>query len=244
MKKVLREEIEKQKRLMNIREQSSIVDYIVSSLGSIFSSDEEEKVKEKKEKEKPIQAFSTVFKEIIDNIEGGYYHPNMVKDGRLSKKGGMGDSGETMFGIDRKHGGDLNKSIYGQNFWSIIDKSGAKKKWPWNYRGGQYEARLVNLATSIMSDAYQTYSRRYLTSEAKNIVDRDKGLLLHMGYAAWNGPGWFKKFANSINQEVERKVKDPKKLFKKGLEDRKNSGSATISNSAEKIKKILGNTSV
>jgi hypothetical protein len=234
---------------MNIREQSSIVDYIVSGLGSIFSSDEEEKVKEKKEKEKPIQAFSTVFKEIIDNIEGGYYHPNMVKDGRLSKKGGMGDSGETMFGIDRKHGGDINTSAWGVEFWNTIDRAGASRPdnkggWAWNHKGGSLEPKLKSLVMKMIKDKYQTYSSRYLDPEAKKIVDSHPGLMFHFVYAVWNGPGWFKRFAEKINQQVKRGVKDPKKLYKDALNNRITSGNSLIAQSGNKIDDILGTNMV
>jgi hypothetical protein len=40
---------------------------------------------------------------IIEKLEGGYYHPDMLTDGRI-KDGRYGGSGETMFGIDRKTG--------------------------------------------------------------------------------------------------------------------------------------------
>ena len=66
---------------------------------------------------------------IITNIEGGYYSP--VRH----KSAAMLDSGETMFGIDRKHGGAYNTSEAGKKFWAIIDQNSAS--WEWNYKGGR-----------------------------------------------------------------------------------------------------------
>jgi len=104
--------------------------------------------------------------------------------------------------------------------------------------------RLTILAIKIMQDAYERFSSRYLSDRAKKIVDSDKGLLTHFGYATWNGPGWFRKFADSINSEVKKGVTDPKKLLKKGLNDRRFSSNKLISDSAEKIDQITGNNNV
>jgi hypothetical protein len=248
MKKVLREEIAKQRKLMNLSEQTleksfsdKVYDYLVGGLKSIFSPDEETPY------EKPQitkTSFSEVFKNIIEKIEGGYYHPDMVKDGRIRGRGMMGDSGETMFGIDRKHGGDINDTSEAMQYWAMMDKTGASKKWPWDYRGGVLQNRLTILAIKIMQDAYERFSSRYLSDGAKKIVDSDKGLLTHFGYATWNGPGWFRKFADSINSEVKKGVTDPKKLLKKGLNDRRFSSNKLISDSAEKIDQITGNNNV
>jgi hypothetical protein len=242
MKKVLREEIAKQRKLMNLSEQldksfsDKVYDYVVGGLKSFFPDEEKPEPKPAESKVK----FAEVFKNIIEKIEGGYYHPDMVRDGRLRNAGRMGDSGETMFGIDRKNGPKIiNDTPNGKQFWSIIDKAGARKKWPWNYRGGRDEGRLTVLATKLVEGAYEDFSKRYLTAEAKKIVDANKGLLTHFGYAAWNGQGWFKDFADSINAEVKRGVKDPTKLLKKGLTDRKKAPNRLISDSAEKIEQIL-----
>ena len=44
---------------------------------------------------------------IIDKLEGGYYHPDMLEDGRI-KDSRYSASGETMMGIDRKAGGKIH----------------------------------------------------------------------------------------------------------------------------------------
>jgi hypothetical protein len=87
---------------------------------------------------------------------------------------------------------------------------------------------------------YDDFSKRYMSDETVKIVNSDEGLLTHLGYATWNGQGWFRRFAEAINKEVERGNKDPKKLLKKGLMDRKESGNRLIASSAEKIENIIG----
>jgi hypothetical protein len=240
MKRVLREEIQRQKKLMGLSEQeeqslgSVVYDYLVSGLKSIFSSDDEDSDAESKTKTGSVSSWEKVADKIIDKIEGGYYNPNR------HSRAGMGDSGETMFGIDRKHGGRLNDTPEGKEFWSVIDKADAKNKWEWNYKGGPLEPKLKNLAIKMIKKKYDEFSKRYLSDESRKIVNSDEGLLTHLGYATWNGEGWFKRFADTIDREVERGNKDPKKLLKKGLIDRKESGNRLIASSAEKIENIIG----
>lgn len=245
MKKVLKEEIIRQQRLMKIDEQenswmSGIYDYLSTSIKD-FLSGEKEEVK-KKNLEDKLGSFEKIAKDLIDNIEGGYYHPIMLKGGRGYPKGSraMGDSGETMFGIDRKHGAEINTSSEGRQFWGLIDAANASKKWPWLYMGGPLESPLKNLASKMIKNNFNKFSNRYLSDEAKKIVLSDEGLLTHFAYATWNGPGWFNRFAQNINSQVSKGVTDPQKLLAIGLKDRKNSGNKLISSSAEKIEKILG----
>jgi hypothetical protein len=240
MKRVLREEIQRQKKLMGLKEQeeqslgSVVYDYLVSGLKSIFSSDDEESEVESKPTTGKFSSWEKVAEKIIDKIEGGYYNPD-----KHSTRG-MGDSGETMFGIDRKHAGKLNETPEGKEFWSLIDKADAKNKWEWNYKGGPLESKLKNLAIKMIKRNYDDFSKRYMSDETVKIVNSDEGLLTHLGYATWNGQGWFRRFAEAINKEVQRGNKDPKKLLKKGLMDRKESGNRLIASSAEKIESIIG----
>lgn len=247
MKKVLKEEIHRQKELMNLQEQNqswgdALYDYMASGFKSLFFGDDEEYGKKSKKLEDKLGSFEKIARELIDEIEGGYYHPSMVKGGRGFPKGSrsMGDSGETMFGIDRKHGAEINTSSEGRQFWGLIDAAGASKKWPWLYMGGYLENPLKNLATKMVKNNFNKFSNRYLDSEAQKIVKSDEGLLTHFIYATWNGPGWFNRFAKTINSQVQKGVTDTDKLLKIALQDRKNSGNSLISSSAEKIEKILG----
>jgi hypothetical protein len=247
MKKILREEILRQKKLMNLQEQNqswgdALYDYMSSGLKSIFFGDDDEDEKKPKKLEDKIGSFEKIAGQLIDEIEGGYFHPIMVKGGRGFPKGSrsMGDSGETMFGIDRKHGAEINTSSEGRQFWGLIDAVNASKKWPWLYKGGNLEGPLKNLASRMIKNNFNKFADRYLTPEAKKVVQSDEGLLTHFIYATWNGPGWFNRFAKSINSQVEKGVTDTEKLMKIGLQDRKNSGNNLISSSAEKIEKIRG----
>jgi hypothetical protein len=161
----------------------------------------------------------------------------------------MGDSGETMMGIDRKHGGTINTSPDGIEFWSLIDKAGASKPdskggWKWNYKGGNLESKLKSIVTKMIQKKYDDYSSRYLTPEAKKIVDTNPGLMFHFIYAVWNGPGWFRRFAEKINDQVKKGEKNPEKLYKVGLNSRLDSGNSLIAKSGDKIDDLMGTNMV
>ena len=112
--------------------------------------EDEKKTKNIPEKSSVPYDFNTIVEDVINNLEGGYYHPDMVKDGRLKSSNTMGDSGETMFGMDRKYGKDFAKSAAGVEFWGIIDDADAKNKWKWNYKGGNLEPRLKELVSKMI----------------------------------------------------------------------------------------------
>jgi hypothetical protein len=156
----------------------------------------------------------------------------------------MGDSGETMMGIDRKHGGNINTTPEGKEFWGLIDKADAKNKWEWNYKGGPLESKLRNLVIKMIKPLFESYTQRYLDPEAREIVMKSPGLMFHFIYAVWNGPGWFRKFAEKINEKVKRGVKDPKQLYMTALKSRTESGNTLIARSGNKIDDILGTNMV
>lgn len=175
---------------------------------------------------------------IIDNFEGGYYHPDMLKDGRV-KDQRYSSSGETMFGIDRLRGGTLNTTPEGVRFWSIIDNSGARKNWHWNYKGGSLNQTLKNGAADVMYNQYEKLASRYLSPEAKKIVESDNRLLFHFIYATWNGSGWFQRYAKEFNDYVSDGIKDKDKLFQKTVESRLSSGNSLIRQVGEKISNVI-----
>lgn len=147
---------------------------------------------------------------VIDKLEGGYYHPDMLLDGRV-KDSRYGSSGETMFGIDRKYLGNPTNGIAQQSFWNIIDNANARKNWKWNYFGGDKETILRQFASDIIFSEYNNYSK-YLSAEAKKIVDSDDRLIFNFQYAVWNGAGWFKKFAETINDAVKKGITNTDQL--------------------------------
>jgi hypothetical protein len=163
-----------------------------------------------------------VFK-VIDNLEGGYYHPNMLLDGRV-KDQRYKNSGETMFGIDRLRGGSINNTAAGKRFWFLIDNANAKNLWKWNYKGGELEPELKNLAAEMIQPLFLNLSKNYLSKKAIEIVNNNAFLLFHFIYATYNGSGWFKKFATDITTAIASGVTDPIQLTKIALNSRTKEG--------------------
>lgn len=234
------------KKLHNLQEQSFIekgIEYVLNSIlnGDFNKSDKDETTNDNKlnfddNKSEPTKTktpvdFKEITKKVIDRIEGGYYNPVW------HYKPAMGKSGETMFGIDRKHGGSLNTGPAGTEFWNIIDKNKNKSVWTHGYRGGALAEKLTDLVVEIMRPHYESLAKKYLSPEALEIVNSSKPLLFHFIYASWNGPGFFKKFAESINKKVEQGVTSEEDLQDVALDSRRNSAA---SGSVNKIEKIFG----
>jgi len=150
---------------------------------------------------------------IIDNFEGGYWNNDKTQpaDKICSNHpyaAMYANSGETLFGLDRRAGGIDKIKPYGEQFFGLIDAEKARlgsdfcNVWVYNYRGGDKEAELKKLASKVMYDLYQDYAKRYLSNEARKIVESNKRLLFHFAYATWNGPAFFDDFGNVINQGI------------------------------------------
>jgi hypothetical protein len=150
----------------------------------------------------------------------------------------MGDSGETMMGIDRKHGGQLNTTEPMIEFWKLIDNS-SKDQWRRGYMGGPLEGRLRTLVAEAMKLQFAKYSQKYLSPESREIVYSNPKILFHFVYATWNGPGWFKRFASEFNDAVKSGVNDTDKLARFAIMSRVDSGNPIIRNSGNKISQIL-----
>ena len=178
-----------------------------------------------------------VTKKVIDKFEGGYWNGSTSKNNSTTKmgicsnhpNGSMGASTETMFGLDR-YNGVIEKSPEGKEFFRIIDKqkkdlgmSQFCKKWKWLYRGGDLEDKLKTLAAKIMKQSYDRNAGNYFSPELKKRVESNDRLLMHFSYASWNGPGFFQKFAKSLNNAV-KEGKSDKELLKQAIADRKNTG--------------------
>lgn len=202
------------------------------------------------EADKPEQfnKFKTVTDKVIQKMEGGYYHPNMMKKDPIRFKD-YGFSGETMFGLDRHAGHDLfysskrlssnvfdnlknieggkykYKSEAAQNFWNIIDNSAAKINWKWNSVPEPEKAQQLRfLASEIMFPKFVQNFNTFLSPEARNIILDSAPLMFNFSYATWNGPGWFKKFASDINEAVKKGITDEDKLIKVAIWSRTNEG--------------------
>lgn len=191
----------------------------------------------------PRFKFNEITIQVIKELEGGYYHPNMLKDGRVKdSKGfysginpktgekipGITPSGETMFGIDRVNGLGLRKNTPQEwdEFFRLLSEANAPNSWKWNTKrisqsdpnSKTKNAKLLELASSIMYPEFNKFSTKYLSPEAYNIVTKDSRLLFHMAYAVWNGEGWFKKYATFINGEIINGDKDPNSLANKSVD--------------------------
>lgn len=182
--------------------------------------------------------FEDIVAEVIDELEGGYYHPDMLRDGRI-RDSRYGNSGETMMGIDRKAGGKINNTPEGIKFWQLIDNANARRNWKWNYRGGNLENELRRLAGLMIKRYYDDYSNRWLSDKTKKIVNSNRKLLFNFIYAVWNGPGWFKKFAKIINDAVDSGIKNGDILAELFIKSRIQSGNSLIAQGGRKIAKIL-----
>jgi len=167
--------------------------------------------------------WENITKKVIDEFEGGYWNP---KCGHQTA--GMGKSTETMFGLDR-YNGNIESTPEGKEFFRLIDKEKTDlgmqqfcKTWKWLYRGGHLEDELKTLAAKIMKNQYDINSNNYFSPELRERVENNDSLLMHFAYASWNGPGFFKKFAKSLDDGV-KSGKSDSELINQAISDRKNS---------------------
>lgn len=231
----------KKQRVVVLTEQdlSFILKQILDSIG--LSSD---KVFGDKADKLPDYKGSTNFKDvtykIIDTLEGGYYHPDMLKDGRV-KDGRYGRSGETMFGMDRLRG-NTESTAEGREFWKLIDDENARKKWKWNYMledNPSLANKLKDLIVRIMEPQFNRLMDKYLTPEAQELVKSNPKLYFNFAYATWNGSGWFQKFAKDFNQKVKDGFSSQEDLVQSVVDRRKNDPNSLTSGGGKKIEKIL-----
>ena len=153
--------------------------------------------------------FNTICNAIIDNIEGGYYNPSYYEQ-YPDKFAGYEISGETMYGLDRRNGGNtVNNSESGKKFWAIVDtafKNGKNNvKW-WGdkadgkkYVSAEIGKQLRPLAWDIIFMLFNA-NAKFLNEKALKAVLSDKKLLTQFIYACWNGSGHFKTFAEIMNK--------------------------------------------
>lgn len=146
--------------------------------------------------------------QVILNLEGGYYHPDMLKDGRV-KDARYGTSGETMYGLDRKAGGpNISACAPCVVFWSLLDKANARTNWKWNYIPPEpLKTQLLKLTVEIMRPLYERNLNNYLPEkEIQKIINSDGRLMFHFIYASWNGPGWFRGWAREVREAYSKGV--------------------------------------
>jgi len=207
---------------------------------------------------KDISDFKTVTKQVIANLEGGYYNPAYHGTGDTR----YNTSGETMFGIDRRQGGTINTSKAGISFWQKIEQAQTTKKWTWNYiPPDPLQTQLLDLVVQMMEPRYNDYIRSYVGTkkngkEISDLINKDGRLKFNFIYATWNGPGWFAGFASRVAAAYNSGKKTPDELLKVAVGARINNegilggGSPTKGNSSWslinqggiKIAKLVGVT--
>lgn len=207
--------------------------------------------------------FLQAAKAVIDNFEGGYFHPRMYKANPSFFKG-YETSGETMFGLDRHAGFDYYykgtrkaknvqdnlkyiesgayeyKNEAAKNFWSLIDSVDAKNKWKWLDTGGANREKLITYASEIMYPEFLKLAYKNLNEAAQKIVFADPRLLFHFIYATWNGPDFFKFYANKLKKSIQE-AKNVNTLVGEQIELRKNSNYKQIRDTGEKMRKLFSN---
>ena len=174
---------------------------------------------------------------IIDKFEGGYWNNDTTKP-RSQKCVNHPDdpmydnSGETMFGIDRRSG-QWDNTPKGREFFEVIDNEKDNyqnmekfcQTWRWNYKGGPLQSELKSRAGDLMLTVYEN-NKYVFTPEALEEVESNKRLLFHFAYACWNGSGVFQSFAEDINDAVESGLSGDE-LVDVAIESRNNRYSGT-----------------
>jgi hypothetical protein len=189
-----------------------------------------------------------ITKKVIDNFEGGYWNYWQCKNHPWNSM--YRNSGETLFGLDRKAGNIENLSPEGQEFFKLIDDEKKKlgmtnfcNKWVYNYKGGELEDQLKELAAKIMFQQYEKNMSNFVKDpETKKRIENNDGLLLHMSYATWNGPGFFKKFAEKLENAV-KDGKSDKELLDVAKNSRTNAFTGAWANATTKVNSLIDKTS-
>lgn len=159
---------------------------------------------------------------VIDNFEGGYYHPDMLKNFKPSDQDKLRASGETMFGLDRKAGAQLAKYPEWKIFWDAVDKAKAANPsdFTYNKRGGKAGNQLKELTASIMYKWFSELSKRYILVGSMDEIANDDRLIIHFAYACWNGEGWFQKFSKALNNAIVKFPGNKQLIFSEAIKAR------------------------
>jgi hypothetical protein len=156
-----------------------------------------------------LDNFKIIIGFIIDNFEGGYWNPayhGKSKPDHPAKTGVMQYSAETMFGIDRVAGGSINTGVAGTKFWALIDADKTPKKWYYNYQvtdNPTLAKQLKGLEAEMMLPGYKTYCSYWFDDTTLKLVNSDARLTLNFAYACWNGPYFFKVWAEQLTAKVK-----------------------------------------
>jgi hypothetical protein len=194
--------------------------------------------------------FNVVCSRVIKELEGGYYHPDMLLDGRI-KDTRYGASGETMYGIDRKTGGTINDTSEGRKFWSLIDAKGARKNWDYNFTPRDpLKTQLYRLCCAMIKGRYDSNLKSFVKDqEVIDVINSDGRLMFNFVYATWNGSGWFEGWASEVKAKYAGGMKDTgelsayvtkRRISNKDVLARGNKQNSLIAQGGQKIASILG----
>ena len=169
---------------------------------------------------------------VIDNFEGGYYHPDMKKRFKPSDQSKFGDSGETLFGLDRKHGSQLKMYAEWKQFWDLVDAEKFHDTNVWNkynYKPtGIIGQRLKELASKIMYKWFSYLAGKYILISSMDEIANDDRLILHFSYASWNGQSWFERYAKALNLAIQNHEGDKQLIFSEAIKARTESSNKVI----------------
>jgi len=181
---------------------------------------------------------------IINNLEGGYaneahFKKNIDKVEDPDTKKALLNSGETMFGIDRKNGPTMTE------FWKIVDENSGwakesigKEKWTHGYMGGSVENELRDKVYKWVIPTFEDFKNDMLDSETKKLVEEDKRISTHLLYGVWNGVVFFENFANDLNDAVSNGVTDRDELWEVAINSRRNNNNGLIRKKASEVEKV------
>lgn len=166
------------------------------------------------------EKFSYLTGIVIDNFEGGYYHPRMLSAMSPASRKLLSASGETMYGLDRKAGSELSKYPEWDSFWNEMDKAAAYANWGHYYMGGKLEPKLKELAGKIMFRWFSELHSRYIDTNSDAVIAADDRLIIHFAYACWNGESWFKKYAASLSKAITKYLGLREAIFEEAIKAR------------------------
>lgn len=200
---------------------------------------------------KEVNDFKSVTRQVIANLEGGYYNPNPAYNHPGSKDPRYGASGETMFGIDRKAGGSINTTPAGKKFWGKIDEIQKTTKWKWNYiPPDPLQTELVDLVVQIQETPFNNLLTKYVPDpKVRAVIKSDGRLLFNFIYATWNGPGWFQGWGREISEAYKKGKTSSEDLLKLFVARRINNANvlaggnaqnSLINQGGQKIKTLVG----
>lgn len=203
-------------------------------------------------KDEAIERVKKLIIVVIDYLEGGYFHPDMIPQKPEMFGKGTNDelynaylrSDETMYGLDRTNGGSLNTGANGKQFWAIVDKYYTPYHANINYWNDKADGKRISanvgkqlkaLLTEIIYNQFSALMHGNFTdTQIAQLLTGDPELLFNVLYLTWNGSGNFQTVAQLLKKNWSKTDKQKNELIQNW---RKNKNS-TFANGAAKIEKI------